>query len=118
MARRSSNLRFQPSGGSRAAQVPVGKKQKLAIERLAGDGRGIAFEGGRTWFVSGALAGEQVEARVLSARSQTVEARAERIIAASSERRANWSWEVAYQRRGAGPDMVSVGVPIPLLGAS
>ncbi|MFV3091574.1 23S rRNA (uracil(1939)-C(5))-methyltransferase RlmD, partial [Pseudomonas sp. GW6] len=56
MARRSSNLRFQPSGGSRAAQVPVGKKQKLAIERLAGDGRGIAFEGGRTWFVSGALA--------------------------------------------------------------
>ena len=58
MARRSSNLRFQPSGGSRAAQVPVGKKQKLAIERLAGDGRGIAFEGGRTWFVSGALAGE------------------------------------------------------------
>ncbi len=87
MARRSSNLRFQPSGGSRAAQVPVGKKQKLAIERLAGDGRGIAFEGGRTWFVSGALAGEQVEARVLGARSQTVEARAERIIVASSERR-------------------------------
>lgn len=87
MARRSSNLRFQPSGGSRAAQVPVGKKQRLAIERLAGDGRGIAFEGGRTWFVSGALAGEQVEARVLSARSQTVEARAERIIVASSERR-------------------------------
>ncbi len=33
---------------------------------------------------------------------------------ASSERRANWSWEVAYQRRGAGPDMVSVGVSIPL----
>jgi len=87
MARRSSNLRFQPSGGSRAAQVPVGKKQRLAIERLAGDGRGIAFEGGRTWFVSGALAGEEVEARVLSARSQTVEARAERIIVASSERR-------------------------------
>lgn len=87
MARRSSNLRFQPSGGSRATQVPVGKKQKLTIERLAGDGRGIAFEAGRTWFVSGALAGEEVEARVLSARSQTVEARAERIIAASSERR-------------------------------
>lgn len=87
MARRSSNLRFQPSGGSRASQVPVGKKQKLTIERLAGDGRGIAFEAGRTWFVSGALAGEEVEARVLSARSQTVEARAERIIAASSERR-------------------------------
>lgn len=87
MARRSPTLRFQPSGGARAPQVPVGKKQKLSIERLAGDGRGIAFEGGRTWFVSGALAGEQVEARVLGARSQTVEARAERIITASSERR-------------------------------
>lgn len=87
MARRSSTLRFQPSGGARAPQVPVGKKQKLSIERLAGDGRGIAFEGGRTWFVSGALAGEQIEARVLGARSQTVEARAERIITASSERR-------------------------------
>ncbi len=87
MARRSSTLRFQPSGGARAPQVPVGKKQKLSIERLAGDGRGIAFEGGRTWFVSGVLAGEQVEARVLGARSQTVEARAEHIITASSERR-------------------------------
>lgn len=87
MARRSSNLRFQPSGGTRAPQVPVGKKQRLAIERQAGDGRGIAFDSGRTWFVSGALPGEQVEARVLSARSQTVEARVERIIEASAARR-------------------------------
>lgn len=87
MARRTPSLRFQPSGGSRAQTVPVGKKQLLSIERQAGDGRGIAFEGGRTWFVSGALAGEQVEARVLGARSQTVEARSERIIVASSARR-------------------------------
>ncbi|MGP0174527.1 23S rRNA (uracil(1939)-C(5))-methyltransferase RlmD [Pseudomonas sp. NCHU5208] len=88
MARRNSGLRFQPSGGSRAQALPVGKKQPLQIERQAGDGRGIAFEGGRTWFVSGALAGERVEARVLSARSQTVEARAERILQASPQRRA------------------------------
>ncbi|GIZ13294.1 23S rRNA (uracil(1939)-C(5))-methyltransferase RlmD [Pseudomonas sp. NCCP-436] len=87
MSRRSSGLRFQAGGGSRAAQLPVGKKQRLTIERQAGDGRGIAFEGGRTWFVSGALAGEQVEARVLGARSQTVDARTERIIVASSGRR-------------------------------
>lgn len=87
MAKRSSGLRLQPSGGSRAAQLPVGKKQQLAIERQAGDGRGIAFDGGRTWFVSGALAGERVEARVLAARSQTVEARAERILVASAARR-------------------------------
>jgi len=56
--KRNGGLRFQPAGGERATQVPVGKKQRLVIERLAGDGRGIAFEDGRTWFVSGALAGE------------------------------------------------------------
>ncbi|WP_300656290.1 TRAM domain-containing protein, partial [Pseudomonas sp.] len=79
MAKKTSGLRFQPSGGVRAAQIPVGKKQKLSIERLANDGRGIAFVEGRTWFVSGALPGEQVEARVLGARSQVVDARSERI---------------------------------------
>jgi 23S rRNA (uracil1939-C5)-methyltransferase len=88
MAKRTqSGLRFQPAGGSRAAQLPVGKKQRLHIERLANDGRGIAFVEGRTWFVSGALAGEEVEARVQSARSQVVEARAERILQAAPSRR-------------------------------
>ncbi|SNR84470.1 23S rRNA (uracil(1939)-C(5))-methyltransferase RlmD [Pseudomonas segetis] len=87
MARKNGGLRFQPSGGTRAPQVPVGKKQRLVIERLANDGRGIAFSEGRTWFVSGALPGEHVEARVQSARSQVVEARSERIMLASSERR-------------------------------
>ncbi|MGW7772117.1 23S rRNA (uracil(1939)-C(5))-methyltransferase RlmD [Pseudomonas machongensis] len=83
----SSGLRFQPAGGDRTPQVPVGKKQRLAIERLAGDGRGIAFVEGRTWFVSGALAGEAVEARVLNARGKIVEARLERVLQASPERR-------------------------------
>ncbi|UTW08653.1 23S rRNA (uracil(1939)-C(5))-methyltransferase RlmD [Pseudomonas benzenivorans] len=87
MAKKSSGLRFQPSGGARAPQVPVGKKQRLTIERLANDGRGIGFVDGRTWFVSGALPGEQVEARVLGARSQVVEARSERILDASPQRR-------------------------------
>ena len=87
MAKRSSGLRFQPSGGSRGPMLPVGKKQLLDIQRQAGDGRGIAFEGGRTWFVSGALAGERVEARVLSARSQTVEAKVERVLNANAQRR-------------------------------
>ncbi|MCY1497366.1 23S rRNA (uracil(1939)-C(5))-methyltransferase RlmD [compost metagenome] len=86
MAKRSG-LRFQPSGGARTGGVPVGKKQRVQIERLANDGRGIAFEGGRTWFVAGALAGEAVEARVLAARSQVVEARSERILSAAPERR-------------------------------
>ncbi len=87
MAKRDTGLRFQPAGGSKAVAVPTGKKQRLQIERLANDGRGIAFVDGRTWFVAGALAGEEVEARVLGARSQVVEARTERIFTSSSQRR-------------------------------
>ncbi|MNM78715.1 23S rRNA (uracil(1939)-C(5))-methyltransferase RlmD [compost metagenome] len=87
MAKNRGGLRFQPSGGARGPAVPVGKKQRLQIERLAHDGRGIAHAEGRTWFVAGALPGEAVEARVLSARSQVVEARSERIITASELRR-------------------------------
>lgn len=87
MAKRSNGLRFQPAGGERQAPVPVGKKQRLGIERLAHDGRGIAFSEGRTWFVAGALPGEQVEARVLAARSKVVEARTERVLETSPGRR-------------------------------
>ena len=87
MSRRNGSLRFQSSGGPARPQVPAGKKQRLQIERLAGDGRGIGFVEGRTWFVSGALPGEEVEARVQGARAQVVEARAERILRASAERR-------------------------------
>ncbi|TBV17561.1 23S rRNA (uracil(1939)-C(5))-methyltransferase RlmD [Stutzerimonas kirkiae] len=88
MARRTSGLRFQPSGGEKAAQLPVGKKQRLSIERLSNDGRGIGFNAARTWFVEGALPGEQVEARVLAARRQIVEARCEQVLQASPARRA------------------------------
>lgn len=88
MARRTTSLRFQPSGGACKAPLQVGRKQVLTIERLAHDGRGIAFIDGRTWFVSGALAGEQVEARVLGARNWIIDARAERILVASPLRRA------------------------------
>jgi len=88
MAKRSGGLRFQPSGGEKKPQVPTGKKQRLSIERLANDGRGIAFLDNRTWFVEGALPEEDVEARVLNARSQIVEARTERVLAASDRRRA------------------------------
>ncbi|MGY4535495.1 23S rRNA (uracil1939-C5)-methyltransferase [Pseudomonas sp. TE3786] len=87
MAKKPVGLRFQPSGGTRAVQIPVGKKQRLSIERLANDGRGISFFEGRTWFVAGALPGEEVEARVLGARSQIVDARAERILLAAPSRR-------------------------------
>lgn len=87
MAKQRGGLRFQPSGGARTSGVPVGKKQRLQIERLAHDGRGIAHFEGRTWFVSGALPGETIEARVLAARSQVVDARAERVLNAAEMRR-------------------------------
>ncbi len=88
MAKRSGGLRFQPSGGEKKPQIPTGKKQRLSIQRLANDGRGIAFHDNRTWFVEGALPEEDVEARVLNARSQIVEARTERVLTASAQRRA------------------------------
>jgi len=87
MAKQERGLRFQPTGGSKAPQIPTGKKQRLSIERLANDGRGIAFFEGRTWFVIGALAGEEVEARVLGAHGKVVEARTERVFQASELRR-------------------------------
>ena len=87
MAKHERGLRFQPTGGSKAAQIPTGKKQRLNIERLANDGRGIAFFEGKTWFVLGALAGEEVEARVLGAHGKVVEARTERVFKASQLRR-------------------------------
>jgi 23S rRNA (uracil1939-C5)-methyltransferase len=87
MAKRSGGLRFQPSGGEKKPQIPTGKKQRLSIQRLANDGRGIAFLDNRTWFVEGALPEEEVEARVLNARSQIIEARTERVLAASARRR-------------------------------
>ena len=37
MAKQERGLRFQPAGGTKAAQVPTGKKQRLNIERLAGN---------------------------------------------------------------------------------
>lgn len=87
MAKTSSGLRFQPASGAKSAGLPVGKKQLLQIDKLANDGRGIGYADGRTWFVSGALAGEQVEARVLAARSKVVDARVERVLQASALRR-------------------------------
>jgi 23S rRNA (uracil1939-C5)-methyltransferase len=87
MAKQERGLRFQPTGGTKAPQVPTGKKQRLTIERLANDGRGIAFLEGRTWFVAGSLAGEEVEARVLNAHGKIVEARTERVFVANPVRR-------------------------------
>ncbi len=81
-----TGLRFQPAGGQQQKGPVAGQKQQLTIERLAHDGRGIAFVDGRSWFVSGALPGEQVRARVLAARSKVVDAVAEQIGQGSPDR--------------------------------
>lgn len=81
-----SGLRFQPARGVQQTDFPVGKKQPLSIERLAHDGRGIAFHAGRTWFVSGAMPGEQIVARVLSVRNKIVEAQVVEVQQACSNR--------------------------------
>ena len=96
MAKKASGLRFQPSGGVRAPQVPLGKKQQLIIERLANDGRGIAFAQGRTWFVSGALAGHLANA-MESLRSEALLREA-----AVSEERAMLAHEIWLGQRLAG----------------
>ncbi|SEL39116.1 23S rRNA (uracil1939-C5)-methyltransferase [Atopomonas hussainii] len=82
----TSQLRLQPAGG-KAAAVPVGRKVQLQIERMAHDGRGIAYLEGRTWFVSGALPGEQVQAQVLGGRQKLVEARMLAVLTPSAQRR-------------------------------
>lgn len=87
MAKKTSGLRFQSAAGNQPASVPVGKKQLLQIDKLANDGRGIGHVEGRVWFVAGALPGEQVEARVLAARSKVIDAQVERVLQASALRR-------------------------------
>lgn len=87
MSRQSrQGLRFQPAGGTRQKGPAAGQKQVLSIERLAHDGRGIAFVDGRSWFVSGALPQELVRVRVLAARSKVVDAIAEEVRQASPQR--------------------------------
>lgn len=84
--KRTAGLRFQSQVQPQSRGPSLGKRQRLDIQRLAGDGRGVAFVEGRTWFVQGALAGEQVAARVLSSRGKVVEARCEQVLTAAPER--------------------------------
>lgn len=81
-----TGLRFQPTGGRQDKGPVSGQKQLLSVQRLANDGRGIAFVDGRSWFVSGALPGEQVRARVLAARNKVVDAIAEHIEQPAAQR--------------------------------
>ena len=87
MSKNSQGLRFQSNQKSTADKtIPKGKKQRLTIERLAHDGRGIASLHNRTWFVAGALPNEEVDVRVMSSQSKIVNARCERVITPSPSR--------------------------------
>lgn len=60
--------------------------KKLTIERLAHDLRGIAYADGVTWFIEGALPGEEVDARELMKRQQMVDAEVVSVMLPSAER--------------------------------
>ncbi|ARN75865.1 23S rRNA (uracil(1939)-C(5))-methyltransferase RlmD [Oceanicoccus sagamiensis] len=66
-------------------QVPAGK-YTLAIESLAEDGRGVARVNGKTVFVAGALAGEQVEVNYQQSHKRFDEAVVVKVLDASAER--------------------------------
>lgn len=68
------------------APAAIGQRIELALERLTHDGRGIGRWQGRTVFVEGGLPGEQVNARVIRARSKLIETRMEKLLEASPER--------------------------------
>lgn len=84
--KKAAGLRFQTGREPARQTLAPGHKQQLSIERLAHDGRGIAFAAGRTWFVAGALPGEQVSARVLSSRGTTVDAICASVLHAADNR--------------------------------
>ncbi|HQQ63973.1 MAG TPA: 23S rRNA (uracil(1939)-C(5))-methyltransferase RlmD [Pseudomonadales bacterium] len=65
----------------------------LEVTRIAHDLRGVAHADGSTWFVEGALPGEQVSASVLMRRSQLVDAVAVDVIANPSPDRVKPSCE-------------------------
>lgn len=84
MSKQQQGLRFQNNRQPSATKsVPTGKKQRLTVERLAHDGRGIAHFQNRTWFITNALPSEEVEVRVLSSQSKLVNANCEKVITPS-----------------------------------
>ncbi|WVM92503.1 23S rRNA (uracil(1939)-C(5))-methyltransferase RlmD [Halopseudomonas pachastrellae] len=74
MKRGRGRARAAPAADAPAA---IGQRIELQLERLTHDGRGIGRWRGRTVFVEGGLPGEQVQARVLRARSKLIETRLE-----------------------------------------
>ncbi|MBO6753996.1 MULTISPECIES: methyltransferase domain-containing protein [Spongiibacter] len=68
-------------------RTPPQKIETLSIERLADDGRGIAYHGGKVVFVANALPGERINVRLLRQQKRFDEALAVEILDASPSRR-------------------------------
>ena len=69
------------------AVVPGKEPVELEIEALAAGGRGLGRVDGVVWFVSGAVPGDRVLARAVRRRERFVEARVERLLSGSADRR-------------------------------
>ncbi|WP_049722017.1 23S rRNA (uracil(1939)-C(5))-methyltransferase RlmD [Gilvimarinus polysaccharolyticus] len=69
-------------------QVPLGPPLTLEIDSLAHDGRGIARQQGKIIFVSGALPGERVVAKVVQQLSRYSEAQLLEVLNPSEQRQA------------------------------
>lgn len=86
------NYKYRPEGAAATPSSLYAKPEELAelveltIERLTDDGRGLAFDHGKTIFVEGALDGEVVSASVTKRTSKFNEARVKEISHASPER--------------------------------
>ncbi len=79
---KKSGLRtFRPKGRT----IPAATFE-CVIERLAGDGRGVATVAGKTVFIAGALPGEKVTARYTSAQRRFLAAECIEVLDASPER--------------------------------
>ena len=74
------------SGPATATTQPDGVT-RVRIDSWAAGGRGLGRVDGRVWMVTGAVPGDEVEARPLHDRGRFVEGRVERIVAHSTRRR-------------------------------
>lgn len=87
-ANRSGAANSRKGGNHRAKSAPItnGQRQELKITGFSHDGRGISRVDGKTFFVDGALPGEQVLAVTVQEHSRFTEARSFDVLVASDQR--------------------------------
>lgn len=87
-ASRGQAARGRPGHESRQSGEGREWPARFTVTRMGHDGRGIASWQGKTLFIEGALAGEEVTARLLQEHTRYAEALVTDIITASAERQA------------------------------